>query len=309
MPRSTVSQPRLLTSAIIFHGVNIYLFCKSDITTTLVPVSLLAFAATPICRENIAFRGLQAIFWLFLHLLQFNLSNQLYSVEEDRKNHAYRPLAAGRLSTSSAFILRWLSTVVCLVVSTLYSPLMLLTSVMSALFAFFYNETPLHKHWIFRATFNSLGYGAFKLGTMLVSNCDRSSLDTIAFNALLISMGIIWTTVYVQDFQDVEGDYLMSRGTLPLLYPRLSRLALLPNLLGWSIFLCYFWSLPPLSSVTLILFTMWIARRFITSSGISVDKVSYAWYGLAYASSSPDIIGFVLSTGLVGDSKALTFSS
>ncbi|KAJ6576410.1 UbiA prenyltransferase family [Mycena vulgaris] len=272
---------RSMSSAIIFHGTTIYLFCKSDLSTTLVPVTALAFTATPICRVNTAFRALQATFWLSLHLLQFNLSNQLYSIEEDQKNHPYRPLASGRVSARSTFTLRWMSTVACLALSVLYSPLLLLTSLMSALFAFLYNETPLHKHWIFRGTLNSLGYGAFKMGTMLVASCDRSSLDSVAFNALLINMGIIWTTVYVQDFQDVEGDYSMNRKTLPLVYPRLSRVVLLPNLLGWSIFLSYFWSLQTSSSVALVLFTTWVACRFNASGGVSADKVSYAWYNVS----------------------------
>lgn len=137
-----------------------------------IPVSksTLAFTATPICLVNPVSHGVQAVFWLLLHLLQFNLSNQLYTVDEDRENHPYRPLASGRITFSTTFTLRWISTVACLILSFLYGRAVFAVSTLSSLFAFLYNETPLHKHWFFRATLNALGYGAFKMGTMLISS-------------------------------------------------------------------------------------------------------------------------------------------
>ncbi|KAF9465134.1 UbiA prenyltransferase family [Collybia nuda] len=264
----------------LFHVTTLFLFCKSDVATTLVPVSVLAFAATPICSKEPISHGCQAVFWLFMHLLQFNLSNQLYSVAEDRENHPYRPLASGRISFKTTFVLRWASTVTCLVLSALYGRHLLVTSFMSGLFAFLYNETPLHKHWFFRASFNSVGYGAFKLGTMLISNCDRTNLDPIASTALLISMGIIWTTVYVQDFQDVEGDSLVKRATFPLVYPTFSRVALVPGLLGWSFLVSCVWDLGAVEDAMLAIFSIWVALRFYIHRGPDVDKVSYAWYNL-----------------------------
>ncbi|KAJ3884024.1 UbiA prenyltransferase family [Lentinula edodes] len=269
-----------ISQQIIYHAMTGYLFCKSDIMTTVLPVTILAFTATPLCTDHPISHAIQSIFWLLLHLLQFNLSNQLYSINEDRENHPYRPLASGRITISMAFNLRWLSTLICLFVSLFYGKVVLEASFFSALFALLYNETTFHKHWFYRCSFNALGYGAFKLGTMLISSCDNSVLDSVALDALSIGMAMIWTTVYVQDFQDVEGDTMMERATLPIVFPTLSRAAVMPMLLLWSIFLWNFWNLAFYAGTSIVLLAIAVSARFWLARNIKADKISYLWYNL-----------------------------
>lgn len=50
-----------------------------------------------------------AVFWTWLHLLQFDTSNQSVgsSPEEDAKNKPYRPIPAKRITVAQTLALRW----------------------------------------------------------------------------------------------------------------------------------------------------------------------------------------------------------
>lgn len=118
-----------------------------------------------------SFSGLlHSAFWLWLHLLQFDVANQIYAVVEDTLNKAHRPLPAGRISPQNATVLRWALIPLCLVISALYSAQAVYASVMFAFLTFIYNE--LHADagfWLVRNVVNGLGFAAFEWGTTLLA--------------------------------------------------------------------------------------------------------------------------------------------
>ena len=114
---------------------------------------------------------IHAAFWLWMHILQFDVSNQTLSLEEDQQNKGYRPLPSGRISLRNALVFRWTLVPMCFALSLCYSVETLYVSIIFAVLTIFYNEMGAHsRHWLVRNTVNALGYGAFSAGTALVAS-------------------------------------------------------------------------------------------------------------------------------------------
>lgn len=111
----------------------------------------------------------QAIFWLWLHLLQFDVSNQSLNPEEDEQNKGWRPLPSKRVSLRQARALRWILVPLCLGVSWLYSQQILYASVSLISFTIIYNELSGHSHWLVRNVVNACGAASFEVGATLLA--------------------------------------------------------------------------------------------------------------------------------------------
>lgn len=179
--------PYYVAAQAVKHSYTLFLFTKSDIKTTLIPIvssfypilcprprfliacpqTLFAAAAAPtFVGSNMP----QAIFWLWLHLLQFDVSNQSLNLEEDEQNKRWRPLPAKRLSLRQARILRWILVPLCLAVSQrLYSRQVLCASVSLIFFTIIYNELSGHSHWLVRNILNACGAASFEVGATLLT--------------------------------------------------------------------------------------------------------------------------------------------
>ena len=157
----------------------------------------------------------QAIFWLWLHLLQFNVSNQSLNPKEDEQNKCWRPIPAKRVSLRQARILRWLLIPACIAVSCLYSRQIIAASISLITFTIIYNELAGHTHWLVRNVVNACGAASFEVGTTLLA-CAYTldfkllssdlfaarrpdSLDSVAILSILLSAGINATTIQAQD--------------------------------------------------------------------------------------------------------------
>ena len=110
------------------------------------------------------------IFWVWLHLLQFDISNQTMDPDEDKMNKSDRPLPAKRMTLGYALIFRWLLVPVCFGLSALYSAQTFYASVALVTLTIIYDELHAHKgHWIVRNTINALGFASFETGATLVA--------------------------------------------------------------------------------------------------------------------------------------------
>lgn len=116
------------------------------------------------------------VFWIWIHLLMFDVSNQTQDPEEDLHNKPYRPLPSGRITLAHAIALRWLLVPVCWAVSMTYSPFVLKASVALTFFTFLYNELRGNGHFVMRNLLNALGTGCFELGATLVAGTIFSML-------------------------------------------------------------------------------------------------------------------------------------
>ncbi|KAK7058009.1 S-adenosyl-L-methionine-dependent methyltransferase, partial [Favolaschia claudopus] len=260
-----------------YHAYTLWIFTESDFMTTMVPISLFAIVAAPLTSiRNVP----HLVFWLWLHLLGFNTSNQTASLE-DKTNKPDRPLPAGRISLEAAMILRWLLMPICWALSLAYSKQTMFASMALSAFTAMYNELGgSGSHFAVRYMLNGLGFAAFEAGTTLVAKNDRTYLDSAGWLAIFLSGSIFATTIYAQDFRDVIGDALIDRDTIPLRFGRPSRLALLIGLIAWSIGLPYIWNLDVYSAAAFTALGLYAGGRFVKHRTIEEDRKSYFYYNV-----------------------------
>ena len=128
---------------------------------------MLAAASAPLSDLS---RLPHIVFWVWLHVLQFDVSNQTMDAYEDQINKRYRPLPAKRITLQQALFLRWLLVLICWAWSARYSMETLYASIALAALTVIYNELGTHRgHWIIRNLVNALGFFSFGTGATLMA--------------------------------------------------------------------------------------------------------------------------------------------
>ncbi|CAL1711928.1 unnamed protein product [Somion occarium] len=261
------------------HTYTLYLFTKSDIRTTLIPITCFALAAAPDLQLG---HILHSVCWIWIHLLQFDVSNQTLSEEEDKQNKSDRPLPAGRMTLRNALIFRWILVPVCWLYSLCYSVETFYASVALVALTYIYDEMGAHSgHWIVRNVVNACGFASFEMGATLVATRDRTYLDGVAILAICCSAGIFATTIHTQDFKDVVGDAAVGRRTLPITQPEFARFTVPVVLTLWSIGLGFTWELGWYTSFTFLALAIVTSWRFFFLRSIRQDQITfYYWYNI-----------------------------
>jgi len=135
---------------------------------------LFAFAAAPHLHIT---RIPHTIIWIWIHLLKFDISNQIQDPEEDRKNKPDRPLPAGRITTQNATDLRWLLVPVCLIFSAGYGRLAFASSVCFEALSIWYNDLDGHKVGFSKNILTAAGYMCMEVGSTIVAGMQAISGD------------------------------------------------------------------------------------------------------------------------------------
>ncbi|CDO69434.1 hypothetical protein BN946_scf184791.g29 [Trametes cinnabarina] len=254
----------------------LFLFTKSDIKTTVIPVSFLAFASAPL-RD--ASRISHVVFWVWFHVLQFDVSNQTLDPDEDAKNKSDRPLPAKRISLRNAILLRWLLVPACWLLSSLYSPQTVYASIALVALTIIYDELGAHgRHWIIRNLVNALGFASFEVGATLVAGNDPGRLDSVALLSVIASTGIFATTIHTQDFKDIEGDSAIGRQTIPIVFGKFAKYTVIIPMTLWSIGLSYMWHLDALASLAFVLLGLFVGVKYLVGRTIPEYQVAFYWY-------------------------------
>ncbi|KAJ8088046.1 hypothetical protein PM082_013597 [Marasmius tenuissimus] len=259
----------------------LFLYTKSDIKTTLIPIAIVGYVAAPVHSLQ---HAIEEFLWIWLHLLQFTTSNQSCSqtaVVEDAKNKPDRPIPSGRMSLTGTRILRWTLVPVCLIASYQFSTAVLAASVAVIAITVWYNE--FHgggTYWPIRNWLNGIGFGAFETGAVLLAGENRDQFDLVAARAILISTLLYATTTHTQDFKDVIGDRQIGRSTFPLDHPRVARVSVLVVLMAWSFFQSYVWDLDLVTMCAVCALALYVGLRFYLIRGMKDDQISFYWYNL-----------------------------
>ncbi|EIW54167.1 uncharacterized protein TRAVEDRAFT_132995 [Trametes versicolor FP-101664 SS1] len=254
------------------------LFTKSDLKTTVGPVSSLALASAPVAG---LLRVPHVVFWVWLHVLQFDLSNQCMDPEEDAQNKRDRPLPAKRITLEQARFLRWAIVPVCLRLSALYSPETVYASIALAFLTLLYNELTAHRrHWVIRNVVNALGFASFEVGATLVAGADPTHLDGIALCSVLASTGIFATTIHTQDFKDVDGDRAIGRQTIPIVFGAAARWTVIVPLVLWSVGLSVFWGLSIVAGAAVTALSVYVGVLYLKGKTIHEYQVAFYWYNV-----------------------------
>ena len=249
-------------------------------------------------------QGILRFTWVLLHLLQFCVSNQTIDPDEDLQNKPWRPIPSGRISVRAAIYLRWTLFVVCLLFSTSCGVLYAGAALSIATIA--HNELRLGSHWLARNGLNAVGYASFSVGATNAgcpgafihhSSAARDitqelrlappsatgcvSAATALISQLLISL-VIFTTIQAQDFKDVEGDKLIARRTLPIVYPSASRLLTAALIPIWSLLLVYrYHDASAFALIGTLALGLSTGARFFLVRTRDEDKKSYVLYNVS----------------------------
>ncbi|KAG1781234.1 UbiA prenyltransferase family-domain-containing protein [Suillus placidus] len=234
--------------------------------------------AGPLCNFQ---RCSHVVFWIWLHLLHFNVANQIIDPQEDGKNKSSRPIPAGLISTEDATVLRWALIPICLVISACYSSQVFGLSFVLTLFIIFYNELKAHEHWISKNFITAVGYACFEIGSTLIAGKDMSRLEPTAISAICLSLAVFTSTLHAQDFKDVEGDRLIGRQTLPIAFPNLARTSMLVALPLWSICLSRIWEVNTLCTLAFTGYAAMVGLRFMTCKTSQAARMSCKLYSVS----------------------------
>jgi 4-hydroxybenzoate polyprenyltransferase len=234
-------------SSLLYHLKTLLLFTSDQILDTVIPGTAFgAFAAVsgpvlglPAQETSAVVRRLPRIsIWLWLMILQFCVQNQRHtsSVEEDSINKWWRPIPARRITQENTVSL--LSSTYILNCAISYhldvQPIYLAWTVLGTIYNDFGggDHSGLSRNIFCGALFCCTFSGALSIG--LGPSCDMS------YRAwqwtLLMTLGMIGSTIHTQDFRDEIGDKARGRRTLVLEMGR--RPAMLSVVVGVS-----FWSL------------------------------------------------------------------
>ena len=138
--------------------------------------------AAPLSSTHRGSHALQCVVWVWLHVLQFNLSNQIRDPEEDKCNKPWRPLPSGRITLANAYILKYITIATCLLLSYSYSTCVLVSSALLTLVIPMYHEMHGDQHWLSKNLMNSIGYSCFATGSTLVAGMAALQSWTILFD-------------------------------------------------------------------------------------------------------------------------------
>ncbi|KAI6121107.1 hypothetical protein F5141DRAFT_1087746 [Pisolithus sp. B1] len=255
----TMSDPRISFSRLAFHLETIYLFTRSDYKTMFFPVTIFAVAIAPSVGVKQLIHG---ALWVWIHMLQFNLSNQAHSAHEDAINKPWRPLPSGRITVDEI---------------SRFSLVAAYPSAAFSLAEILHEDLRFNLDPVLRNLCNVGGYLALELGATIILS-SKTSVDRTSLVALLSSGLLLVTTIHAQDFADVNGDSLSGRRTFPIIAPEGSRLYMLAALPIWSIALSMFWGLGPLCGILFFLAGLFVGSRYYQFRDERHDQSSYLIY-------------------------------
>ncbi|KAI5120552.1 hypothetical protein M0805_000280 [Coniferiporia weirii] len=284
-----------LLSTVSYHSRTLFLFTKSDLKTTVIPITSLAVASAPLANLS---HLPHVIFWIWFHVLQFDVSNQTVKPEEDEYNKKDRPLPSKRISWRNALVLRWVLVPMCWALSACYSVEVVYASIALCILTYAYDEMGFAAgHWLGRNVVNALGFLSFEVGACLIAGTNSHRLDSISATSILCSAGIFASTIQAQDFKDIVGDRLVGRKTLPIVAPTISRPTLLLGLLAWSVGLSSIWCLSTVVALAFNTLALLVGIRFMVFDTIRADQRSFYLYNvwLSTAHALPAYYRFIVS--------------
>lgn len=157
-------------------------------------------------------------FWVWWNLLVLCVGNQRLpdGVQEDSLNKPWRPIAAGRISSSGATRLWYGLQIAVLGVSSMLGATV--PTAVILLLSWLYNDQEGGGNAIIRNLLNGLAIVCWILGaTMVAYDGSPFHLAHRAFSWLCTIGTIVMTTLQLQDLRDQEVDKKRDRSTVPLL--------------------------------------------------------------------------------------------
>ncbi|KAL8672377.1 MAG: hypothetical protein Q9168_003150 [Polycauliona sp. 1 TL-2023] len=160
---STLRRMLDLTSRAPSFIRTLYLFGKSDIPVAAIPTIAIALVLAGPSELSLVLKG---IIWNQLHLLTFQVKNQINGVEEDRVAKPHRPLPSRRMSTGEAAVLYY-ALFALMWAAALYTKTILCTLTYSVAIVI-YNEGGLAAVPVLKNLIGALGLACYCWGTTVI---------------------------------------------------------------------------------------------------------------------------------------------
>ncbi len=214
---------------------SLFMCIKHNASIVIVPGTIIMLFEITSNEWN-GFRLILGFVYLFLFIFTFDLSNQINGLTEDIINKPERPLASGNWNLKQAWRYLIISNLM-LTLSGLVLGILPYTLAWIAV-ASFHNFWG-HKNW-FLKNHISLTIGAFILlnSALRISNLNEMpSQIEIMIVSLAGGMGSV-----TQDFKDINGDKLLERRTLPIMFGQKIAIIItaISLTIGYGIFDTYF---------------------------------------------------------------------
>ncbi|OQE42101.1 hypothetical protein PENCOP_c004G08596 [Penicillium coprophilum] len=292
-----------------YHAYTLWLFVFSDFKTIVAPSTIFgitnAWAASKYHPHvgGVLFppqslsdspksieRALAASLWVLINLLPFAINNQRgeKALAEDRLNKSWRPFPRGRISHE------WGTRI--MIMLYIFAPIYSLVfaggvrhSVALILLGVWYNNWGgADNNPVIRNIINGLGYTCFASGAMEVA-LGGSLLPLHGWSGrwLLLIIGIIFSTVQLQDMSDQLGDAERDRRTVPLVCgDTVARWTIALPMLCWGIWCPVFWGVSSLWFAISTLLASVVALRTLMIRSVQGDKKTFrlwnCWIAVIY---------------------------
>jgi len=123
-------------------------------------------------QNMMPFHLLHALLWLEVNLMQFCMSNQSLSPDEDKANKPWCPIPTGRITVLQAHILQWILLPISLVISGIYSVWLLGTLALVEILLM--NKMNLTSHWFGQNITNISVYITLDFAATCIDNSGES---------------------------------------------------------------------------------------------------------------------------------------
>ncbi|KAJ6573544.1 UbiA prenyltransferase family [Mycena vulgaris] len=265
------SMARKLGSA-LYTG---FLFNQYDIISTIGPVIVVGSVLAGIPDLKAFIHGLV---WQELHLIAFEIQNQITGLEEDKLSKPTRPLVSGRLTVQTAQRIYLVLIVLSLFNSASHG--ILACSILHLVAMFAYNELGLSRYWALKSFLGSMGYVCYCWGMTAIFDHGRP-LSRNSIIAVVLSGLIFTTTGHAQDFRDRDGDAAIGRKTLAIVLPQsFARWSLMALMFAWTAGLIHLWAPPAAVSLLFFGLAAYTTVNFVRDYSLEADSVSYWWYNI-----------------------------
>ncbi|KAJ7137217.1 UbiA prenyltransferase family [Mycena filopes] len=254
-----------------------YLFNQYDIVSTIGPVIVVGSVLAGIPDLKSFLHGLV---WQELHLIAFEIQNQITGIEEDKLSKPTRPLVSGRVTIQTAQRIYLALIVLSLLNSAAHGQAVLAPSVLHLISMYAYNELGLARYWALKSFIGSMGYVCYCWGMTIIFD-HGNALSPTSIRAVVLSGLIFTTTGHAQDFRDRAGDAAIGRKTLAIVLPQsLARWSLMALMFAWSGGLIYLWGPPTFVSVLFVGLAAYTTLGFVRDWSEEADGKSYGWYNI-----------------------------
>ena len=238
-------------------------------------------------------------FWVWMNLLPFAIDNQRRpeAIAEDKINKPWRSLPSGRLTPKHAGILMLVAYPLAFTSSFFLGGLR--QCLILVLLGIWYNDMGgSDSTFITRNLINALGYVCFTSGAMEVAiGHPLPTTPNIVQWFLLVGL-VVATTVQTQDLSDQAGDSVRNRRTAPLVLGDIQARWTIALLIPFWSYLCpWFWSLPAVVHIFVLMLGILIAARTLLRRMVHDDKLTFklwtAWTVVLFL--LPSLKGLILT--------------